>query len=216
MGKIAGVTVKTVYSPTRSLAGVEKEDWPDLIYRKASFAASALNVDLSTALQILDEFEKYEAWKYSPHRNRNDFYKYWLHIEPGDLERIREGYKLLIGRGQTPTHWQQAYDATQPIKKTGAQPGNQNRKKNKRTLKMTPEVRSRKGYLIARLKRDYPDIAERFVNGEFPSARAAARAAGISWKSWEASSSPILQLRYYWRKATEAERLTFLKEIGKA
>jgi hypothetical protein len=35
-------------------------------------------------------------------------------------------------------------------------------------------------YLVRRLKRDAPAIAEKLANGEYPSARAAAKAAGIA------------------------------------
>lgn len=34
-------------------------------------------------------------------------------------------------------------------------------------------------YLAARIKRDFPDIAAKLADGEFPSVRAAAKAAGI-------------------------------------
>ena len=35
--------------------------------------------------------------------------------------------------------------------------------------------------ILARLKRDHPQIAQAFIEGEYPSAASAGRAAGISW-----------------------------------
>lgn len=62
--------------------------------------------------------------------------------------------------------------------------------------------------IIARLKRDAPDIADRLARGEFKSAAAAARAAGF-----KIDPSPISQLRRWWRRASDDERAAFLDEI---
>jgi hypothetical protein len=58
-------------------------------------------------------------------------------------------------------------------------------------------------YLVARLKRDHPDIAERLAAQEFPSARAAAIEAGII-----RPPSPIALVRRAWKHATPEERDT--------
>jgi hypothetical protein len=62
--------------------------------------------------------------------------------------------------------------------------------------------------IVARLKRDRPDIAERLAAGEFKSARAAAIAAGM-----KVGQSPLQALRSQWKKASAEERQAFLKEI---
>jgi hypothetical protein len=62
-------------------------------------------------------------------------------------------------------------------------------------------------YLAARLKRDAPDIAARI--DEFPSIRAAARAAGII-----RDRTPLELLLATWRRASEAERAAFLTKVG--
>jgi hypothetical protein len=67
-------------------------------------------------------------------------------------------------------------------------------------------------YLIARIKRDRPDITERLANGEFPSIAAAARAAGIDYQS-RRKHYALTMLRSFWRKATEEEREIFRREI---
>lgn len=63
-------------------------------------------------------------------------------------------------------------------------------------------------HILARLKRDHPDIAERFAAGEFKSTRAAARAAGI-----KVDATPIQLLRRTWKRATPEERAAFLAEV---
>ena len=108
------------------------------------------------------------------------------------------------------TYWAKAMEEVRTLKKHGQHSGP--RKKTKPGINdITPSGTIR--YLIARLKRDHPDIAERLANGEFRSVRAAARAVGIKVAK---SYYPLTQLRYAWRKASDAERSTFLAEIGAA
>jgi hypothetical protein len=63
-------------------------------------------------------------------------------------------------------------------------------------------------YLSRRLLRDHPDIFERLEQGEFPSVRAAAVAAGIVKKP-----TALDALKVAWRKAREGERQKFLAWI---
>lgn len=62
--------------------------------------------------------------------------------------------------------------------------------------------------IVARLKRDRPDIAKRLADGEFKSARAAALAAGF-----KVGQSPLQVLISQWKKASSQERKAFLVEI---
>ena len=64
-------------------------------------------------------------------------------------------------------------------------------------------------YLVRRLKRDRPDIAERLVNGEFKSARAAAIVAGIIHPP-----TALSILQGGWKRATAAERKQFLAWVN--
>jgi hypothetical protein len=64
------------------------------------------------------------------------------------------------------------------------------------------------GYLVAKIKRDAPEFAERLAAGEFASARACARAAGIK----VSEDKPLTVLRRAWKRATPTERATFLAE----
>jgi hypothetical protein len=63
-------------------------------------------------------------------------------------------------------------------------------------------------YLVRRLKRDHPEIAEALARGEFKSARAAGIAAGIV-----KPKTPLDHLRHWWKKADSKERKAFHKEI---
>ena len=65
-------------------------------------------------------------------------------------------------------------------------------------------------YLVAKLKRDAPEIAERLAAGEFRSVRAAALAAGIV-----KPPRPLVELRRWWQRASADDRETFRAEIAK-
>jgi hypothetical protein len=64
-------------------------------------------------------------------------------------------------------------------------------------------------YIVRRLKRDAPKVAEALARGEYPSARAAGIAAGIV-----KVPSPLDLLRRAWLKASKQERQTFMDEKG--
>ncbi len=66
-------------------------------------------------------------------------------------------------------------------------------------------------YLVRRLKRDAPEIAERLARGEFPSARAAGIAAGIV-----KVPTPLEQIRRLLPRLTADERETLRRELGEA
>jgi hypothetical protein len=72
----------------------------------------------------------------------------------------------------------------------------------------TTKVNRGAEYLVRRLKRDHLEIAEALARGEFPSARAAAMAAGIV-----KPPTALDCLRRAWVKATKKERDTFLLEV---
>jgi hypothetical protein len=74
-------------------------------------------------------------------------------------------------------------------------------------------------YLVARLKRDAPEFAEALGRGEYPSARAAVRAADLQTKDGKPlvrDPTPLELLHRAWRKASTVERTTFLKEVQPA
>jgi hypothetical protein len=64
-------------------------------------------------------------------------------------------------------------------------------------------------YIVRRLKRDAPEIAEALARGDYPSARSAGIAAGII-----KPATPLQVLRSTWKKATASERRDFLAEVS--
>jgi hypothetical protein len=62
-------------------------------------------------------------------------------------------------------------------------------------------------YLVARLKRDHPEIAAMLAAGGFRSVRAAAIAAGLV-----AAPTALDDLRRMWRRASPEEQAAFLAE----
>jgi hypothetical protein len=62
--------------------------------------------------------------------------------------------------------------------------------------------------IVAKLKRDHPEFAERLAAGEYRSARAAGIAAGII-----VPDAPLTLLRRAWKLASADERDTFREEI---
>lgn len=65
-------------------------------------------------------------------------------------------------------------------------------------------------YLVRRLKRDYPEIAQALARGEYKSARAAGIAAGIVRIPTAGE-----QLRRCWVKCSAAERADFLAWVNR-
>ena len=75
--------------------------------------------------------------------------------------------------------------------------------------KMTQGGGNGSAYLLRRLARLGDDWMDRYEAGEFPSVRQAAIAAGIV-----KVPSVLDQLRKLWAKATDADRRTFMDEVG--
>jgi hypothetical protein len=63
--------------------------------------------------------------------------------------------------------------------------------------------------IVAKLKRDAPEIAERLAAGEFKSARSAARAAGF-----KVDTPPLTLARRAWKRMSPDERAAFLAEAA--
>jgi hypothetical protein len=149
MAQIKGVVVKTAHAIMTPLEEIEdKSEWPDHIFRQAFFAHSALNEDLKTGLAIIENFAKHRAWEYIG-QTRESFFDHQVHVDPANIPAILEGYKVLVGRGEHPTHWRQAVEAVRPLEKHGGQRINNKGLGRRRGTE----------YLIGRLKRDYPEIA---------------------------------------------------------
>ena len=66
--------------------------------------------------------------------------------------------------------------------------------------------------ILARLKRDHPQIAQAFIEGEYPSAASAGRAAGISWLQ---TKSPLEKAQAAFRRLTKEDRNAFALWLNK-
>lgn len=80
-------------------------------------------------------------------------------------------------------------------------------KDNNDNVIIKPAQGNTRAYTLDRLKRERPDLFKRVVAKEL-SANAAAVTAG-----WRKPPSPLADLRRAWRKATAAERASFLAEV---
>lgn len=95
-------------------------------------------------------------------------------------------------------------DGVSPLTKPGEIGRGRNRGDN-----VTPVDRGNSAaYLVAKLKRDRPDVAARLAAGEFRSARSAAIEAGIV-----KPQTDLDRLRTAWRRASSESRHTFLREV---
>jgi hypothetical protein len=63
-------------------------------------------------------------------------------------------------------------------------------------------------YILNRLKRKRPDLAEAYARGEYRSVHAAAKVAG-----WVKAPTPLDELHRAWRKASDDERQQFFYQI---
>jgi hypothetical protein len=68
-----------------------------------------------------------------------------------------------------------------------------------------PNNQSAEG-ILARLKRDHPQIAQAFIEGKYPSAASAGRAAGISWLQ---TKSPLEKAQAAFRRLTREDQNAF-------
>jgi hypothetical protein len=84
-----------------------------------------------------------------------------------------------------------------------------------RSPRTDPEKPIKRGanaaYLTSRLARDHAQLLARLQAGEFPSVWAAANAAGLI-----RASTPLDQLKHWWRRATADDRVTCLLRIQTA
>lgn len=147
-----------------------------------------------------------------------------LEADPRWIEKLEEGVAILQARGHAgPVTKVQAVAASQalaadpevkPAAAVGAPKGNDNaRQNNVDSINIDSRETPRAGgtsaeYLVRRIKRDAPEIAEELARGELPSARAAAIKAGIV-------KVPTMVERAFRlvERMTPAERLDFDRQI---
>jgi hypothetical protein len=201
---MSGVTISRVYPTSEPLALVPVEERWDVVLRRGYLFKCTLHYDLDTALRLIDDIEQTEGWSFVG-VTRESFFRFTCGIASVDeLEQIRAGYAVMRGKGlRTGTKEQAlAYAAADGVGKAMAPEGGRPRdNQNLANSYVLPTGSTSAARIVARLKRDHPDIAERLAAGEFRSARAAAIEAGLV-----VPATPLRVVRSAWRRATTEER----------
>ena len=213
---MAGVTVSTAYPVSFPLAQIPRHEWEMAVRAKAKAIGRALNVSLPDALRMIDEMEQLRAWE-ALDLKRETFFAVSCRLDPAELPLIRKGFAAYRKQhGIEPLTQADALAALAgpegvPQRMTHAEAGERGGRGKKATTDRRGFSTESAAGIVARLKRDRPDIAARLAAGEFRSARAAAREAG-----WVKPPDPLKELRRWWERASDADRAAFLREVARA
>ncbi len=175
----------------------ELEEIMRLKYPKA---CSNLETDASFFSSMVQDIQKYKAWRVIGSATFGDFRRDKLGKTIEEVESIVAGVKILQSRGVQKITAKAAIEAA---------PGTVDRgSRLVYDVHQLPKGNSRER-LAARLKKlNDPDINRRIEAGEFKSTHAAGVAAGIV-----KIKTPLEQLNHWWKKASAAERDAFLEKV---
>jgi len=201
-----------------------------VVEKKVWRLRSLFETDLRKAFEYLDDLRTHEAWKYLREPDMERLVENRCRVTPAFVEQLRSGYASLIAAGHTGkvTATQAAAaafaeDSTKTVRQVAAEVGcsvgtahaakvfSETDSLPKKLNTVTHESESTglstaTIYRQRRLKADHPELwAE--VEAGTKSTHAAAIAAGIV-----KVPSVLDQLRKLWAKASEADRVAFLKE----
>lgn len=165
-------------------------------------ACSNLELDAGYFARMVQDVQKYQAWRVIGFRSFEDFCEAKLGKTINEVTQIVSGVRALQSQGREGLiseveATQAALEFAPPLQPTGRP------KKGSQRPPLQKGSNSR-DRLAARLKRDHPDIVKRIQAGEFKSIRAAAIAAGIV-----KVKTPLDQLKHWWTKANPKERKEF-------
>ena len=208
-----------------------------VVEKKVWRLRSLFETDLRKAFEYLDDLRTHEAWKYLREPDMERLVENRCRVTPAFVEQLRSGYASLIATGHTGKVTAKAALAREMAKQPEWQKpdGTPNQSAIGRELgvarqsvaeavglsdslsqKPAPAADESAStglstatiYRQRRLKADHPELwAE--VEAGTKSTHAAAIAAGIV-----KVPSVLDQLRKLWAKATEADRRTFMDEVG--
>lgn len=138
-----------------------------------------------------------------------------LQVDPAWIDKVCEGLRLLRAEGhagQVTTREALARSAQMLAADTTVTAlsahGEVGRGRRDYDVISNGQQGNSQAYLVKRLKRDAPAIAAALAEGQYPSARAAAKAAGII-----KDPTPLETLHKVWRKVPPEDRLRFLIEM---
>lgn len=175
---------------------------------------SGQNVGMS-ARYLLDKIDQLQAagtWPTSLPDEPRTWERFCTDVlgYPGEyVEKMREGVAILVGKPSVAEAVTAAEAMRRKVADTQAlQPHGTNQHSTTEELVFTnsSDHGNTKQYQIARLKRDRPDIADALARGEYPSVRAAAKAAGIVQ-----DPTPLTLLQRAWTKAAPADHQGFFR-----
>ena len=171
-------------------------------------ACGNLERDAGFFASMVDDVQKYKAWKVIGFANFEDFCKAELGKTLCEVEQIVSGVRVLQASGRTaPITERQARTAAQHARAQAVEV-RQGQPKKESNLSNGKNTFQHGGngseYLLRRLAKTAPDILDRYEAGEFKSVRAASIAAG------HIKVATVLErLLKLWEKATEEEKAKF-------
>jgi hypothetical protein len=146
------------------LEEVPEKNWYNLMCQRAMFVKAHLPHDCRCLVQFVADAER----MYGPlgFKGADDFIARGLKLVPEEIRIAVEWLKISKPQEAVAYEW--------VLGKHGG-----NRRVDKQADNVSLQYGNSVAYLIARLKRDFPEIAKRLAAGEFKSVRAAAMAAGL-------------------------------------
>jgi hypothetical protein len=162
--------------------------WAKWFTLMAKQARDRLNSDASNLSMLIARLEKHEAWKVLGYTSMTMLCEKEIGLSSDQLEKIHAAKP-----GQSIGATLNEYPGPKPGTMTLASRRNApigNNITNRCKARGTSEA-----YLLARLRRDHPDLAAKYDAGGFPSVRAAAIEAGIVEPSFQCSFDPTKAAR---------------------
>ena len=186
----------------------ENDDELEHIMRlKYPKACSNLEIDAGFFARMVEEVQKFKAWRVVGFTTFEDFCREKLGKTLDEVSEIVAGVKRLQARGiEKPTLKEVLAEAPEmpgQRKRTDLEPRANSTKLDRGSTHVS--------YLAARLKRDHPEICKRIDAGEFKSVRQAAIAAGIV----KVPTAMEVALKAFAKLSTK-EKATFIQEIIKS
>ena len=171
--------------------------------------------NLDTLADVVGRIVDTEAWRHASLQRRGDLGPYrdfWDWAEwklPDGMETSKD--KLLAMLEAFPEVKRKVLGLVEPAgPPAGGNPtgANQHTKEGEEPFGANSSTQSKTTAegILARLKRDHPQIAQAFVEGEYPSAAAAGRAAGISWLQ---TKTPLEKAQAAFRRLSKDDRDAF-------
>ena len=209
-----GATISRGVEWNDDLRHVDPALWPDLVDEYRWFCRRNLSSDCRSLLRMISEGE-HVGW--AGYGDRERYIREGLGLDPEAVDWALAGLRLTgaevpVGFQQAQTIGERAAMMAGPDGVTALAKHGRPTKDDagKGSVATFSDVGRGAAYLVARLKRDAPGFAERLAAGEFPSARAAALAAGIV----KPAPNPLEQLRRAWKLASAEQKATFLAEAA--